>query len=459
MYKNEKFSFKLMISVNGYTEKPTSKDYNKISFEEKEITISELEQFIKQGYIFSCTYIDKEIKSLFGYKKKERALHTNIIVFDIDNTLLSFDELLVTLKYQPSIAYTTFSHITKGNRYRLLYIFNTPLNQNQYQILYDNIITNIELDNHNRAIYQFYLGSYANCKLINNLIIYNYDDISISNSIKEKPTPYNIQLQMEKRDKVVVEIKDHEYITNFWNLSHKDLIEKYREKYPFFENNLGEANEDIPYITIPENYCCIKRYWFKEKTKLNNGNCVYSNRVCKIKDGNGRRKKLFLNAIVRKYMYPQIEFEHLLHCLANELYYYINNSKDPISKQELYDIAENAYNENIDKYSTMIKQQQTEKRKWIINPQYCIKYNLSAKTVRNMVKGKINNELIGLYYDCSKSLKENLSTFKALNLKVGKSKLYEWCKENNIPTNIKNNQSTKNTVGLYLYNPISAIAG
>ena len=34
MYKNEKFSFKLMISVNGYTEKPTSKDYNKISFEE-----------------------------------------------------------------------------------------------------------------------------------------------------------------------------------------------------------------------------------------------------------------------------------------------------------------------------------------------------------------------------------------------------------------------------------------
>lgn len=37
-----------------------------------------------------------------------------------------------------------------------------------------------------------------------------------------------------------------------------------------------------------------------------------------------------------------------------------------------------------------------------------------------MVKGKINNELIGLYYDCSKSLKENLSTFKELNLKVGK---------------------------------------
>ena len=51
MYKNEKFSFKLMISVNGYTEKPTSKDYNKISFEEKEITISELEQFMVLVFI------------------------------------------------------------------------------------------------------------------------------------------------------------------------------------------------------------------------------------------------------------------------------------------------------------------------------------------------------------------------------------------------------------------------
>lgn len=30
MYKNEKFSFKLMISVNGYTEKPTSKDNTRI---------------------------------------------------------------------------------------------------------------------------------------------------------------------------------------------------------------------------------------------------------------------------------------------------------------------------------------------------------------------------------------------------------------------------------------------
>lgn len=30
MYKNEKFSFKLMISVNGYTEKPTSKDKYRI---------------------------------------------------------------------------------------------------------------------------------------------------------------------------------------------------------------------------------------------------------------------------------------------------------------------------------------------------------------------------------------------------------------------------------------------
>ena len=80
----------------------------------------------------------------------------------------------------------------------------------------------------------------------------------------------------------------------------------------------------------------------------------------------------------------------LLHCLANELYYYINNSKDPISKQELYDIAENAYNENIDKYSTMIKQQQTEKKKMDNKPSILHQIHLLAKTVRN--NGKRENQ-------------------------------------------------------------------
>ena len=98
---------------------------------------------------------------------------------------------------------------------------------------------------------------------------------------------------MEKRDKVVVEIKDHEYITNFWNLSHKDLIEKYREKYPFFENNLEEANEDIPYITIPENYCCIKRYWFKEKTEKIMVIVFTPTEYVKLKTGTGVEKNSF----------------------------------------------------------------------------------------------------------------------------------------------------------------------
>ncbi len=82
MYKNEKFSLNWWFSVNGYTEKPTSKDYNKnILLKKRKITISELEQFIKTRIYILCTYIDKEIKSLFGYKKKEKGFTSNIIVF------------------------------------------------------------------------------------------------------------------------------------------------------------------------------------------------------------------------------------------------------------------------------------------------------------------------------------------------------------------------------------------
>ena len=93
-----------------------------------------------------------------------------------------------------------------------------------------------------------------------------------------------------------------------------------------------------------------------------------------------------------------------------------------------------AYNANISKYATMIKQQQSENRKWIVNPRYCVKYNLSAKAVRNMIKKKINDDEIGLYYDCSKTISDNLILLKQLGLKVGKSKLYMWCKENEIST-------------------------
>lgn len=432
MYKDEHFSFELMISVHGFSVKPTQYDYNKIAFKERTINLVELEQYIREGNIFSCSYIDKEIKSLKGYKKKEKALHTNIVVFDIDNTSLTFNELLKTLRYQPTLAYTTFSHLkNKGNRYRLLYVFDKPVNQNQYKVLYDNIVTNIELDNHNRTIYQFYLGSYSNCELINNYIIYNYKDISISNSINTIPPNNNIHLEMEKG--MAIE-EDQEYIFDYWNSSYAHLIEKYREKYLFFENNLENVDEDTPYILIPKDFCRIKRYWIKDRVELDTGKCVYFSKVRKIKDGNGRRKKLFLNAILRKYMYPNILFVHLLHCLVSELYYYIDNHKDTISKQELFNIAKNAYGEDVSKYATMIKQQQINKTTWIVNKRYCNKYNLSAKTVRNMVKKMIDDNLIGEHYDCSKSINSNISMLRELGIKVGKSKLYAWCKENGIST-------------------------
>ena len=44
MYKDEHFSFELMISVHGFSVKPTQYDYNKIAFKERTINLVELEQ-------------------------------------------------------------------------------------------------------------------------------------------------------------------------------------------------------------------------------------------------------------------------------------------------------------------------------------------------------------------------------------------------------------------------------
>ena len=53
-----------------------------------------------------------------------------MIMIDLDGEVeLELNELIENLKFKPSIAYTTFSHLieNKGNRYRLLYLFENEI--------------------------------------------------------------------------------------------------------------------------------------------------------------------------------------------------------------------------------------------------------------------------------------------------------------------------------------------
>lgn len=50
-----------------------------------------------------------------------------------------------------------------------------------------------------------------------------------------------------------------------------------------------------------------------------------------------------------------------------------------------------------------------------------------------IVRRKLKDEEIGELYDCNLSVKQNLDLLKANGMKIGLSRLYEFCDRNNIP--------------------------
>ena len=423
------------VSISGHTHKPNGDEIKKISYIRKDLTIDELVDCIQHGYVLSANFTEDYTTTITQSDRKyDNFICTPMVMFDMDGCIeCSLEELIGSLKYIPTVAYTTFSHQkeNKGNRYRLLYLFEDPINDiNVYHSIYQEIKNSFEFeidDNCGRNPCQAVFGSSSDCEIIVTNQPYSVKDFSIvekchSNSIR-------------KEEKNIIEIESHfqdkEYKDDYIHLSFKEIIEKYKDKYPFFEQTpLYADNEDIPYIPLPENFITIKRYWISEKRLDEKDELVWQYvKPKKIKDGEGRRRKLFINGILRRKMLPDISFEHLLNCLVFELYHFVeNNIKDPIKKKDLVQIAINAIKADISTYSF----EHTDRRKFIVNDAYCKKHNVSRRTARNLSKKIRLYEQIGEMYDASLKDVENIEVFKQNGLNVSLRTLKRFRKDNGI---------------------------
>jgi len=365
-------------------------------------------------------------------------------MLDLDGDVeCGLDELVAGLRYKPSIAYTTYSHQQegKGNRYRLLYLFriaitDTDIYKSIYQILIDNLGFKLN-DNCGGNVTQAIYGTNENCQIILTENIYSISDFDISDKVQNG---HSNSIKKEEKNIIRLEspIQDNDYINDYWNMSYGDLLLKYSDKYPIFEHTpLNETDDDTPFIMLPSNYIEIKRYWFMETAYDENGDKRYSvSRVKKIKDGEHRKKKLFLNGILRRIMVNDLSFEHLLNNMIYELYHYIDNSKDRITKKDLFDISVNIYKSDIDNYNSLIKK---DKRKFIVNDKYCIKHNLNRKQVRNISRKLITYNQIGELYDFNITDKQNVEQFKEYGLNISTKTLQRFRNEMGI--------SKYNTIG------------
>ena len=423
------------VSISGHTHKPNGDEIKKISYIRKDLTIDELVDCIQHGYVLSANFTEDYTTTITQSDRKyDNFICTPMVMFDMDGCIeCSLEELIGSLKYIPTVAYTTFSHQkeNKGNRYRLLYLFEDPINDiNVYHSIYQEIKNSFGFeidDNCGRNPCQAVFGSSSDCEIIVTNQPYSVKDFSIvekchSNSIR-------------KEEKNIIEIESHfqdkEYKDDYIHLSFKEIIEKYKDKYPFFEHTpLYADNEDIPYIPLPENFITIKRYWISEKRLDEKDELVWQYvKPKKIKDGEGRRRKLFINGILRRKMLPDISFEHLLNCLVFELYHFVeNNNKDPIKKKDLVQIAINAIKADISTYNF----EHTDRRKFIVNDAYCAKYNISRREARNLSKKIRHYEQIGEMYDASLTDVENIEVFKQNGLNVSLRTLKRFRKDNGI---------------------------
>jgi hypothetical protein len=207
-----------------------------------------------------------------------------------------------------------------------------------------------------------------------------------------------------------------EFKTDFFSMRMEDILSKYIDIYPNIEHTpLPIVDDDIPYILFPSDYTEIRRYW----TSKDDG------RAIKLKDGQGRRRKLFLNGIIRRLIYPNITFDHLLYNLLYELVHYISNyeADNIIGKTEIFNIARSVMKEDITKYEGL----RGTDRKFMANPRYCVKYGVSKKKVTPVAAYALGNgSKIGELYDCSLTDKENLEIMKEHGLVISLPTLKRW---------------------------------
>jgi hypothetical protein len=454
-FLNKKFY--VSISTNAIEDK--NKDiWGKLTYQKQLIRLSELRDYISNNYAF-CGVFTSETFSV-KEKTENNWLQTNIICVDLDDRKLNYNDFMAIIQDTeicPNIAYRTANDGIKGNRYRLIYALeDSIINSNLYKEIYWGLIRKIEeitneknTDNCCQSVAQQICGTihkddiyfndlYFDIKTFKELFgiktLNNSDLIERQQEKGKKPKMKNTENQ-EKQIEGSFDFSDFnlmyaEFADDFLNLPFADIINKYNGKYYNMERSLlQDVPDDTAYIDIPKEYTEIKRYWFQTENAINSNKC---SQIRKIKDGMQRRKKLYVNAIIRRLIYSEISFDNLLYNLVFELYHYMINDGNKITKSDLYEICKRAFNADLSLPKFQKYVIGNKEKKYIVNTAYCVKHNISKNAAKNIAEKQRNYNIIGEYYDLNLKDKENLQIMKENGVKVSISTLKRWKDENGL---------------------------
>lgn len=452
MYFQDSKKFEVSISTQSYSDKNLIK-WNSVEYKRQSITVEEFARLIKEGCCFCHSFKTKGL--LFGLSEKNDAnfLSADMVFVDIDDSDIEMNDFVDCLVKKPTLYYTTpNNHTEKSNykyRFRLCYLFSLPIyTVETYHSLYDGIAESIKKDiqeveikdNCGRTPSQQFSGNAkAECELYVTDNVFSHSDFPFLNNNALFSSSLSISngklLKSAKKDNdAVIEVEDlviadRGFISDVNSLSPYYLIDKYRTKYRYFTHT--ELHYQDGYALIPSDYQEIFRQTYMDSFIKDNGDEIKFSVVKKLRDGDNRRKKLYIAGLIMKKILPSITFEHLLYNLICERTYYYDNSDRVLSNKVLANIARNVVNTLLEKIQLQSKR---KKRKFCVDKSYCAMLGISPNAMKNKVRKMLKDEEIGNAYDCSLSIAENLAAFKEMDISVGKSKLYQWCKENGINT-------------------------
>ena len=425
------FNFEVSYSDSNYNAKPTSEEIKHMHFIHCKTNVNEFVDKISKGYAYCAVYNNNE----FGiYLKRDlNFAYTQVISVDIDKTTISLNEALKTLKTTPTMAYNTFSNGNNGKYcYRLVYVFEKPIDSIKdaklYTLALNEIVgdeLNIKTDSNASKVSQYFNGTNDSNIFVSNCI-YQLNDFKLDNNFINNIKVQSKYIEGEHNNIALTCTfeNDSTLIKDFWKLKLTEFLFKYDSIMPNIQNSkIDIPSDDEPFIDIPSDYREIKRYWYL----LTDDNGRKLDYIRKIKDGEGRRKKLFLNGIIRRLINPQITFENMLHNIVWEFITYMVNDGNKITKKILWDIVNDVMNADLARYSTL----GTTKRKWMVNPYFSTKYGMSKRQVINKFKHN-KRQYIGEFYDLSLTDEENIEAMKEYGFEVSLRTLKTWRKENNI---------------------------
>ena len=443
------------ISISTKPIEDKNKDiWGNITYQKQFIRLSDLRNYIADNYAF-CGVFTSDTFSV-SEKKESNWMQTNIICIYLDNRKLTYNDFLTLIQDSdvcPNIAYRTANDGIKGNRYRLIFALDDAItNSKLYSEIYWGIVRKIEeltndknTDNCCQSVAQQICGTIHKDDIyFNDLIfdvkffkeMFNIKTLNISdyyqrhNNKENKTKKVSIRKSFVSFDFSDYSMMYDEFANDFNTLSFTDIVKKYNGKYFNYEcSQLPLVNDDIAYIEIPTNYTEIKRYWYLEENAINNNIC---SQIRKIKDGQQRRKKLYVNAIIRRLIYKEITFDNLLYNLVFELYSYMINDGNKITKSDLYEICKRALNADLSlpKYKKYVIG--NKEKKYIVNTAYCVKHNISKKQAVRIAEKQRTYSIIGEYYDLNLKDKENLKVIKENGIKVSIATLKRWKDENGL---------------------------